>query len=323
MLAVPVPVTGQDRQGRAQDKPLDSKRTGFAPAVARFANLVQQDVATWGALPGSAAVTPGTTAPDGTTGAATLSIASPPEGYKRLYSTTGAVAAGDYVVAGVWVKAISVRDQSGQSASIEDYKAATLTIWDETEGYQLDSEATNARHLKPTDRADSEWEWVTAAAKITRAPSSRQGQIRFDLNADWLHTVAFYAPVLHHIPTGRLSDDEAEGLLQNLYPVPKGAAPGTIALLKDQSLSGIVYDAGGGWINVKSHKYGAIGDGETDDTDEIQAAIADAASTGKAIYFPEGRYRISSALTGVANGFVRSEERRVGKECRSRWSPYH
>src|SRR2546422_10807555 len=26
---------------------------------------------------------------------------------------------------------------------------------------------------------------------------------------------------------------------------------------------------------------------------------------------------------GVALGDVRSEERRVGKECRSRWSPYH
>ena len=24
-----------------------------------------------------------------------------------------------------------------------------------------------------------------------------------------------------------------------------------------------------------------------------------------------------------ADGFDRSEERRVGKECRSRWSPYH
>jgi len=23
------------------------------------------------------------------------------------------------------------------------------------------------------------------------------------------------------------------------------------------------------------------------------------------------------------NGYLRSEERRVGKECRSRWSPYH
>ena len=31
-------------------------------------------------------------------------------------------------------------------------------------------------------------------------------------------------------------------------------------------------------------------------------------------------------LMGLANGFAivtRSEERRVGKECRSRWSPYH
>ena len=28
-------------------------------------------------------------------------------------------------------------------------------------------------------------------------------------------------------------------------------------------------------------------------------------------------------LTGVQEGIMRSEERRVGKECRSRWSPYH
>ena len=28
-------------------------------------------------------------------------------------------------------------------------------------------------------------------------------------------------------------------------------------------------------------------------------------------------------LIGINAGIVRSEERRVGKECRSRWSPYH
>ena len=28
-------------------------------------------------------------------------------------------------------------------------------------------------------------------------------------------------------------------------------------------------------------------------------------------------------LTGCAPTISRSEERRVGKECRSRWSPYH
>ena len=37
--------------------------------------------------------------------------------------------------------------------------------------------------------------------------------------------------------------------------------------------------------------------------------------------------RVLCTPTGVNKGFMtpaeRSEERRVGKECRSRWSPYH
>ena len=33
---------------------------------------------------------------------------------------------------------------------------------------------------------------------------------------------------------------------------------------------------------------------------------------------PEGRVRLV-----VSDVLLRSEERRVGKECRSRWSPYH
>ena len=33
---------------------------------------------------------------------------------------------------------------------------------------------------------------------------------------------------------------------------------------------------------------------------------------------------VGSALRDeVPTGYLRSEERRVGKECRSRWSPYH
>src|SRR3712207_8938045 len=32
---------------------------------------------------------------------------------------------------------------------------------------------------------------------------------------------------------------------------------------------------------------------------------------------------IDRRYTDAARGVMRSEERRVGKECRSRWSPYH
>ena len=33
--------------------------------------------------------------------------------------------------------------------------------------------------------------------------------------------------------------------------------------------------------------------------------------------------QIQSETSGVMTAMERSEERRVGKECRSRWSPYH
>ena len=34
-------------------------------------------------------------------------------------------------------------------------------------------------------------------------------------------------------------------------------------------------------------------------------------------------FKIPSAFIQYLQGLLRSEERRVGKECRSRWSPYH
>ena len=49
----------------------------------------------------------------------------------------------------------------------------------------------------------------------------------------------------------------------------------------------------------------------------ISATNAERSRNGK------GRLVEDAALTAYAQRAERSEERRVGKECRSRWSPYH
>ena len=38
---------------------------------------------------------------------------------------------------------------------------------------------------------------------------------------------------------------------------------------------------------------------------------------------PRDLYAMAKELNFTSKEFFRSEERRVGKECRSRWSPYH
>src|SRR2546430_16127337 len=48
-------------------------------------------------------------------------------------------------------------------------------------------------------------------------------------------------------------------------------------------------------------------------------------SASPATSSPYGANRLANRLRSSDNGIagLRSEERRVGKECRSRWSPYH
>lgn len=49
-------------------------------------------------------------------------------------------------------------------------------------------------------------------------------------------------------------------------------------------------------FDVKSSTYGAVGDGTTDDTTAIQAAITAAMVNGGIVYFPAGTYKITSTL---------------------------
>ncbi len=52
-----------------------------------------------------------------------------------------------------------------------------------------------------------------------------------------------------------------------------------------------------GILNVQDPAYGAIGNGTTDDTAAIQAAITAASTTGRSVFVPPGRYKISSGFS--------------------------
>ena len=71
---------------------------------------------------------------------------------------------------------------------------------------------------------------------------------------------------------------------------------------------------------------GALIAEHADELTELDAAIGDAdhgANMNRGMEAAEDAVAAVEALTPAPGARSRSEERRVGKECRSRWSPYH
>src|SRR5256885_15623776 len=86
-------------------------------------------------------------------------------------------------------------------------------------------------------------------------------------------------------------------------------APG--AAFAQSAIAGVVKDATGAvlpGVTVEVASPALI--------EKVRTAITDAQGQYKIIDLRPGTYSITFTLP-------RSEERRVGKECRSRWSPYH
>lgn len=85
-----------------------------------------------------------------------------------------------------------------------------------------------------------------------------------------------------------------------------GAADAKVRLgSEDMYLKDALTRVGIGSFNVKSTKYGALGNSTADDTLAIQAAFTDAAITGGEVVFPPGTYRTTGNLNLPQNVSIR------------------
>ena len=82
-----------------------------------------------------------------------------------------------------------------------------------------------------------------------------------------------------------------------------------------------------GYGTTRSLERVAAAMGELDSAPVRFEAAVDIAEGGVLLALPAllatGLLRYTPNFYQLPKGYYRSEERRVGKECRSRWSPYH
>lgn len=100
---------------------------------------------------------------------------------------------------------------------------------------------------------------------------------------------------------------EVGGTLELTGYSPGYARVGAAGAVATRPLSGALVSLGGetgsvdGWFSVAD--YGAAGDGTTDDTAALQAALDDAAANGGGVvWVPAGTYRVTATLTNDADG---------------------
>jgi hypothetical protein len=200
----------------------DSARRAFSPTAARFANLAPQDVSTWAAKSGSATVTTGKSAPDGSTNAAELTSAGGVVN-KEIFRGGQTFAVGDWIIAGVWLRGVNTAN--GPLNALIATTSVVIT---------LDLTQSGSFVLASPAIGDGEWEWVCRAGKILSG--SGAGDLVMALQCEPNKPTQFYAPMLLRIPNGTVSDNEALEYAQHLQSYPSAAPVGHVSTLRGQKL---------------------------------------------------------------------------------------
>lgn len=198
----------------------------MGPSVVPYTSLdVSQDVSTWGALAGSATVTTGILAPDGTATAAKLT-SGVGENAKTVYRQTLSVAVGDFVIAGVWMRS--------EDATVPPY---TGSIFSFNPGSVIFDGGSNVLGLSQNHSRifGTSWMSLVVMGKVTTAPVGSAEYI-LSLKVDDSHPTSFWMPFLIRIPAGTMDEREVIRLKRYLSNVQANAPTGAVAMFAHQKL---------------------------------------------------------------------------------------
>jgi hypothetical protein len=174
----------------------NSARRGFSPIAVRSSNIAATNPASWTSAGGTGSVTTGVAAPDGTTGAGTITWASGTNYQAAFYSANITWTVGDYYIFGAWAR----------STTGNGYFNGTPIAFNQAGG--ANCTPTSIQNPKSPYLGDGEWEWVWGICQ----PGLGTGGshiVTFFGWADSTHTESVYGPVLMHFAAGAISNDEA------------------------------------------------------------------------------------------------------------------
>jgi hypothetical protein len=179
----------------------DAARRLFGPAAVRFTNLAT--------LPSSVSggtITTGVTAPDGTTGAITISSTGTASAVLASQSLASATV-NSWYISGAWIRATTA---NGYYGGIQPLNVNV------TGGNAISNAPNLAGICTPLYVGDTEWEWVTCVNQLVTATGS--GTITLVANVDATPTtLSVYGPVFLVIPASApISANEAYEIGNNL-----------------------------------------------------------------------------------------------------------
>jgi hypothetical protein len=206
----------------------DAARRGFSPSVARFTNLVPQTPASWTFSGGGLTTyTTGITAPDGTTNAAQVVTTAAGTQNLIFYDANRTCAVGDFFIGGAWVRSQAGGGWAGGAGGGNPIYSNIFN----TAGFASTGQMHGADFF-----GDGEWNWVWFVQKVSTI-GTNPCEVRFMLAFNSTYGLQMYAPVLMHIATGTISDNEAYDFAANMKSYPDTASVGDVAMLRGQRLN--------------------------------------------------------------------------------------